>query len=125
MTERRLFSRVAYRAPAVITCHETTVTCQVIDMSLHGICTSKPEMDFAVDPSELVQISVNIPDSNIQLLMDAMLVSFDDSHLRFEIQQIDLESITYLKRMVELNIGDESLLHRELEHLSHIQAEDQ
>ncbi len=34
------------------------------------------------------------------------------------ISHIDIESIAHLRRLVELNVGDDSLLHRDLEHLS-------
>ncbi|EEX38264.1 hypothetical protein VIB_000209 [Vibrio metschnikovii CIP 69.14] len=37
--------------------------------------------------------------------------------LHIKIVHIDLESIAHLKRLVELNIGDDELLHRDLEHL--------
>lgn len=124
MTERRLFSRIGYRAPASIAHQQQLTTCQVIDMSLHGVCTSVPVGGSPLQPSEQALLRIDIPDSDVQLSMDVELVSFDASHLRFRIEQIDLDSISYLKRMVELNTGDEALLHRELAHLSHVHQED-
>lgn len=124
MTERRQFSRVAYRAPAVISSKEATATCQVLDMSLHGVCTTPPSGAAMLVIGDIAQICVDIPDSDVQLRMDVELVSLDNHHLRFRIDQIDLESITYLKRMIELNLGDEALLHREIQHLSYIVQEE-
>ncbi len=37
----------------------------------------------------------------------------------FRCEHIDIDSITHLKRLIELNLGDEALLHRELAHLIH------
>jgi hypothetical protein len=37
-----------------------------------------------------------------------------DDLLGFVCRHIDLESISHLRRLVELNLGDESLLEREL-----------
>ena len=38
----------------------------------------------------------------------------DTQSIGFHCQLIDLDSITHLKRLVELNLADEGLLHREL-----------
>ncbi|MOA67711.1 Cyclic diguanosine monophosphate-binding protein [compost metagenome] len=38
----------------------------------------------------------------------------NDGHLGFACLHIDLESITYLRRLIELNLGDEDELQREL-----------
>lgn len=37
--------------------------------------------------------------------------------LHLKIDHIDIESIGHLRRLVELNVGSDELLHRELEHL--------
>lgn len=46
--------------------------------------------------------------------MDASAVHIDDGMINFICEHIDLDSITHLKRLVELNLGDPELLHREL-----------
>jgi hypothetical protein len=46
--------------------------------------------------------------------MQASVANITDQLVGFECQAIDLDSITHLKRLVELNLGDEGLLHREL-----------
>ncbi|OZT82227.1 pilus assembly protein PilZ, partial [Vibrio sp. 03_296] len=43
---------------------------------------------------------------------------FDQQTIRLKITHIDIDSISHLKRLVELNVGDDTLLHREIEHLS-------
>jgi hypothetical protein len=42
------------------------------------------------------------------------LVHHKDGHLGFRCDNIDLDSVTHLKRMVELNLGNEDVLEREL-----------
>ena len=46
--------------------------------------------------------------------MLASVAHIDDKTIGFTCENIDLESISHLKRLVELNLGDKALLHREL-----------
>jgi len=43
----------------------------------------------------------------------------EENHIGLKCHSIDIDSITHLKRLVELNLADETLLHRELETLIH------
>ena len=46
--------------------------------------------------------------------MEVVLTRTLQDHLGFVCRHIDLDSISHLRRLVELNLGDESLLEREL-----------
>lgn len=50
--------------------------------------------------------------------MDTQLVDNCEDYLRMNIHHIDIDSASHLKRLVELNVGTDELLHRELEHLT-------
>jgi len=41
----------------------------------------------------------------------------EGDHLGFKCQYIDLDSVTHLKRLVELNLGDPEMLEREFAHM--------
>jgi hypothetical protein len=41
----------------------------------------------------------------------------EGQHIGIECQDIDLASLTHLRRLVELNTGDSELMDRELSHL--------
>lgn len=41
----------------------------------------------------------------------------DDEYLGFLCQDVDLDSVTHLRRLVELNLGDDTLMQRELQAL--------
>ena len=43
----------------------------------------------------------------------------EDNHMGIESTGIDIESITHLRRMLELNMGDSRILNRELAALDH------
>ena len=43
--------------------------------------------------------------------------------MRLRIEHLDIDSISHLKRLVELNVGDDELLYREIEHLTDLGEE--
>ena len=51
--------------------------------------------------------------------MQTAVAHIDANSVGFICEHIDLDSISHLKRLVELNLGDEDLLHRELHALIH------
>ncbi|MBE0387026.1 hypothetical protein PLUTE_a2068 [Pseudoalteromonas luteoviolacea DSM 6061] len=50
--------------------------------------------------------------------MEVEIRHIEEAHLGLHCAQIDLDSVTHLKRLIELNIGDDDILHRELENLT-------
>ncbi|WP_346289016.1 PilZ domain-containing protein, partial [Zoogloea sp.] len=58
------------------------------------------------------------PDGEVQVLMSGQIAHVeargDALHLGLVCREIDLDSITHLRRLVELNLGDAELLEREV-----------
>ena len=46
----------------------------------------------------------------------------EDDHTGYRCEHIDLDSISHLRRLVELNLGDPDILDRELSELSHVEV---
>jgi hypothetical protein len=53
-------------------------------------------------------------DPKTPIKMQVRLTHEDNGQLGFVCQHIDLDSISHLRRLIELNLGDEEELHREL-----------
>ncbi len=116
MIERRRFSRIIYQAPATLIQGNYELATCIQDLSLHGLLL------WAVDEPELVKdnlidVSFTLPDSDITISLSATLISQIERILHLKIDHIDIESVGHLRRLVELNVGSDELLHRELEHL--------
>lgn len=116
MIERRRFSRIVYQAPATLTQDEHQVDASIKDLSLHGLLVACDESD-SLDLKPL-SIRFSLPDSDVTIELVGRIIAKNDHILRVSIEHIDLESISHIKRIVELNVGDDKLLHREIEHLS-------
>jgi len=110
--ERRRFTRFSFDAPAQLQQGEHQWAVSVDDISLKGVLLSRPA-DWEAQPSAAYQLRILLNDET-QVAMEVELVREAAAQLAFACRQIDLDSISHLRRLVELNLGDETLLEREL-----------
>lgn len=116
MIERRRFSRIFYQVPALAQQGQKKLTTCIQDLSLHGLLLwAADEANFKSD--QPLEIQFTLPDSDITLSLTAQLVRQNGNNLHLKIQHIDIESISHLKRLVELNVGNDELLHRDMRQL--------
>ena len=113
--ERRHFSRITFDADTHIQQGSTLWLVSLIDLSLKGLLIDKPE-DWNADPTTLFHVSIHLNDTT-SITMDVFQRHETAAHIGFECQHIDIDSIAHLRRLVELNIGDLTLLERELSSL--------
>ncbi len=113
--ERRHFSRIPFIAQAHIHAEkgELHLNCEVFDVSLKGILVARPD-GWNGQLTDKYQIDLLLENAQLIIKMSAAVAHIDDTAIGFLCEHIDLESISHLKRLVELNLGDEALLHREL-----------
>ena len=117
MIERRRFSRIVYQAQAVITQESTQVDASVNDLSLHGLLASSDQADV-LDLNKQINVEFSLSGSDVTIQLVGNIVGLNNNVIRVAIDHIDIESIGHLKRLIELNVGDDELLHRNIEHLS-------
>lgn len=111
-TEKRHFHRVCHDARATLSHGANTWPCTVEDLSLKG-CMLKLEDGATLDPDLNYHIEVHLTYA-IHIEMDASLAHQKGAHVGFYCSRIDSDSVAQLKRLVELNLGDSSLLEREV-----------
>lgn len=122
MVERRQFSRVIYQVPTEISQGQVNVSGSVQDLSLHGLliqCEEWQQLSHDVP----VHVSFTLTNSDINIQLEATIVSTINTSMRLRIEHLDIDSISHLKRLVELNVGDDELLYREIEHLTDLGSE--
>ncbi|UPR55669.1 PilZ domain-containing protein [Vibrio sp. ED004] len=122
MVERRQFSRVIYQVPTEISQGQVNVSGSVQDLSLHGLliqCEEWQQLRHDVP----VHVSFTLTNSDINIQLEATIVSTINTSMRLRIEHLDIDSISHLKRLVELNVGDDELLYREIEHLTDLGKE--
>jgi len=110
--ERRRFQRVAFDAPTVIAQGERQWSAALHDISLKGLLIGTPR-DWNGDPDQPFEALIELGNEAL-VKMEVMLTRTQPQSLGFVCRHIDLESISHLRRLIELNLGDEQLLEREL-----------
>ena len=114
--EKRRFHRIEFDAPCELHCLETVWTTEVLDISLKGVLVKRPD-GWDVPLIQPCEVIVHLNDHEAGIVMAVELRHIEPHRLGFKCQYIDLDSATHLKRLVELNLGDQALLEREFAHL--------
>jgi len=117
--DHRLFTRIPFEACAnIIGTTEGRWQCTLIDISLKGVLVSQPDgWDGALDDPYLLELDLDSKD--VQICMEVSVAHIENNQIGFRCEHIDLDSITHLRRLVELNVGDTEILGRELSSLGH------
>lgn len=114
--ERRTFSRISFDADTYLCQDDRRWHAELIDISLNGVLVKLPD-DWDGDPTQDTAVYIHLG-GDIAINMITHLSHQSEGRAGFECDHIDLESISHLRRLVELNLGDTDLLERELSHLS-------
>lgn len=114
MTEdKRKFSRVGFDAEVHIANAEGSWYSHLIDISLQGALLSRPDnWNGKIDEHFLIEITLE--NSDIHIRMETSVAHIEGDHVGLKCENIDLDSITHLRKLVELNLGDPELVNREL-----------
>ncbi|MBL3528222.1 MAG: PilZ domain-containing protein [gamma proteobacterium endosymbiont of Lamellibrachia anaximandri] len=115
--ERRRFRRVLFDAPMRISVGDKSYETTLVDLSLKGALAVCPA-DWSGQPDQSVELDIKLGDTETRIRMQASQAHIGDGTIGFLCNTIDMESITHLRRLVELNTGDAELLERELEALA-------
>ena len=115
---RRAFHRIFFDANVAVIVDSQMHKTSLIDVSLNGALISQPE-GYELTKGQNVRLEIDLGETHNLIAMDAVVTHLENEHVGLKMQQIDVDSISHLRRLVELNLGDSELLHRDLEHLAH------
>ena len=112
--EKRRFSRISFDADVQLVDAKGSWHSQLIDLSLKGALIAAPQ-DWNGQPGEhfLLEMALD-SDEKMVIRMEVSVAHVENDHIGFRCEHIDLDSISHLRRLVELNLGNAELLDREL-----------
>jgi len=113
LMEKRQFTRILFEAPAQFDLGDIHYEITLIDISLKGALIKEPE-DFQGKNGDNANITLTLTDGESNIRMEGKIAHVSNNCVGIKCHHIDLESATHLRRLVELNIGDQELLNREL-----------
>jgi len=115
--ERRRFSRIPFDGSVQLISGDRTYETEINDISLKGALIKRPP-DMEPSPDENMRVVIHGLNDSFIISMDAKLEHIEKDFLGLKCIEIDIDSATNLRRLVELNLGDTALLNRELAELA-------
>lgn len=109
---RRRFKRIAFDATTEMSQGKQRWPVKLLDLSLKGLLIERPE-PWPGDNEKMFSVDIHLS-KDTEIRMDVQLTHEEHGQLGFVCRYIGLESISRLRRLVELNLGDQDELEREL-----------
>ena len=113
---RRRFSRIQFHRSAELELGRERIPVAVIDVSLNGALL-EVAADFSGRRGQPCALSIRLEPSESVIRMIGEMAHLEPGRVGVRRQEIDLESMAHLRRLVELNLGDPALLDREFDAL--------
>jgi len=114
--DQRKFTRIPFESKIHIVSAKDSWYCDLVDISLKGVLSTLPENWDGVK-GEYFLLELLLNDSDIQIRMEVSVAHVEQNQVGFKCEHIDLDSITHLRRLMELNIANKEILGRELSEL--------
>lgn len=110
--QRRNFSRIQFQGRARLSVDDQELDCEVVDLSLHGALVAVAAQ-AALQPGQRCLLEIKLDDGATVVRMEGDIVHREHGRIGLVCREIDLDSMTHLRRLLALNLGDAELLHRE------------
>lgn len=114
---RRKFSRIAFQSEASLFLPDGEYGVEVLDLSLQGALIH-PNANMFVNVGTHGTLKIRLDAVGTTIRMEATVVHHMANYYGLACREIDLDSVTHLRRLVELNLGNEALAEREFSQLA-------
>ncbi len=114
MDDKRYFSRINFTAQSQIEIDGKAYSGELFDLSLRGALLNFKE-DIPIKMNDSCTLTINLHSSDIKLIFDAVLVHIHQNHLGFKFISEDVGTMTHLRNLLSLNVGDYDKITDELE----------
>lgn len=111
--EKREFQRVPFQSHCEISCGERCFNGELLDISLRGALfriLDGTDLEIGRNCTLVIQLG----EGGMDLRFDSQLVHLEEDHYGFLFLSEDLDTLTHLRRLLELNLGDDELIKREM-----------
>ena len=117
MENRRQFTRILFSINANLIIEDENYQVNILDISLNGALVTAPKCGTKLK-SKLGTLEFSLNEEEQNVCMHVAVVHQATEEMGLQCNAIDIDSVTHLRRLVELNLGDESQLSKELSQLT-------
>lgn len=111
-SDRRRFQRIDFDAETMLVQGQDQWPVELHDLSLKGLLVHRPA-NWNADHGQPFEARIRLSD-DAEVRMTVEMKHAEGDLIGMSCLYIDVDSISHLRRLVELNLGDEALLEREL-----------
>jgi hypothetical protein len=116
--EKRSFTRVLFRAEAIVTYNDKSVRSGIENICLKG-AFFKPEEDLPMNEPLEIKIHLSGSSSELSIKVKGKAIRHDQNGIAIQFDGMDLDSFIHLKNVVSFNAADESKIMQEfLDHMA-------
>lgn len=113
--ERRKFSRILFHAHVELAQGDCHWRASLLDISLKGLLIQQ-ELPEPVKADQPILVKILLSD-NASIAMTVVVAHQHHNQTGLTCTSIDIDSVTHLRRLIELNLGDAGAAERELNEL--------
>lgn len=111
-SQQRQFARFPLAVCTTLVTERQSWISQLVDISLHGALIKEPQ-DFKIEEQGLYQLLIHLQ-GGPDICMDVLAAHHQNGQLGLRCVNIDVDSITHLRRLLQSNLDSPELLQREL-----------
>lgn len=112
----RKFVRIPFDADVLLKLQDKSIKVQLVDISIKGALVQDDGSEtFQLD--EKCRLKLPMAQDGEGIVMAGRIAHLKGPLIGIECTEIDVTSLTRLRRLIELNSGDPSLMNREIRHL--------
>jgi len=111
--DRRHFSRVGFSSNVFVKFEDQLFETELIDISLKGALIRSSEKPN-LKKGNACSFELRLDQTDITLKIESLVVYDQEDQIGLRFDNLDLESMIHLRRLVELNVGDPDKIKREL-----------
>lgn len=113
--DKRRFQRIFHDATGSLVCsNKRSTPCKVVDISLKGCLVVIKDGYHVYDAKEQLELHISLTEMLSIDVLATVIFNTENHQIGLEFDDIDIDSVTELRRLVELNIGDQTFLERDL-----------
>ena len=116
INNKRRFSRIEFDTEVLLISDKGQWKSKLIDISLKGLLVTVPQIwEANVGDHYITELFSDNEDAVIR--MEVSVTHIGEKRVGFKCEHIDLDSISHLRRLLELNLDDIDIINRELSEL--------
>lgn len=112
MNNRR-FRRIPFEAQVSLNIDQKVWAGELMDVAMKGALVSTIE-PLPIAPDTPCSLCISLPGTPISLDFEVQLIHSEDNHYGFKFISENLETLTHLRKLIELNTGDAETTRSEL-----------